>query len=155
MGDCAPAIDRAADSAKQLSDLHTDQLSQAVLLRFLESGRFDEHRERVVRAGAERLSATLRACEQYLPEGTAFTRPQGGMNLWINVPAPLDAGELLSRAQRENVSYLPGRYFAVSRFEPGTLRLSFAGLPPEQIRQGIAILGGIFSKNWPEHRGTA
>jgi len=41
------------------------------------------------------------------------------------------------------VAYLPARYFAVSRLEPGALRLSFAGLPPEQIRAGLAILGRI------------
>jgi len=57
------------------------------------------------------------------------------------LPDPLDAGELLARAQREGVAYMPGRYFAVSRSEPGALRLSFAGLAPEQIRAGIAILG--------------
>ena len=43
--------------------------------------------------------------------------------------------ELLARAHRENVSYLPGKYFAVARFEPGALRLSFAGLAPEEIRK--------------------
>ena len=65
------------------------------------------------------------------------------MNVWVRLPEPLDAGELLPRAQKEGVAYLPGRYFAVSRLEPGALRLSFAGLPPEQIRSGLAILGRI------------
>ena len=54
------------------------------------------------------------------------------MNVWVRLPEPLDAGELLARAQREGVAYLPGRYFAVSRLEPGALRLSFAGLAPER-----------------------
>ena len=63
------------------------------------------------------------------------------MNVWVRLPEPLDAGELLARAQREGVAYMPGRYFAVSRLEPGTLRLSFAGVTPEQIRRGLAILG--------------
>src|SRR6185312_8060160 len=49
--------------AKQLSDLHSDQLSQAVLLRFAESGRLEHHRERVLRTGGERLRAALSACE--------------------------------------------------------------------------------------------
>jgi len=63
--------------------------------------------------------------------------------VWVRLPEPLDAGALLARAQREGVAYLPGRYFAVSRLEPGALRLSFAGLPPEKIRQGLAILGRV------------
>jgi DNA-binding transcriptional MocR family regulator len=67
------------------------------------------------------------------------------MNVWVRLPEPLDAGELLPRAQKEGVAYLPGRYFAVSRQEPGALRLSFAGLPPDQIRSGLAVLGRIFA----------
>ena len=138
-----PLVNRLIE-AKQWSDLHTDQLSQAVLLRFAESGELVAHRERVVKAGAERLAAAVAACEKYLPEGTRFTRPEGGMSLWIELPEPLDAGELLSRAHREMVSYLPGKYFAVSRSHAGSLRLSFAGLPPERIRKGVAVLGEIF-----------
>ena len=62
--------------AKQLADLHTDQLSQALLLRFAESGRLAAHKSRVLAAGAERLAAVLAACERSLPVGTRFTRPQ-------------------------------------------------------------------------------
>jgi 2-aminoadipate transaminase len=139
-----PLIDRLRH-AKEAADLHTDQLSQAVLLEFAESGRLEAHHMRVLEAGAERLAATLDACQRHLPQGSRWTQPEGGMNLWVRLPEPLDAGELLGRAQREGVAYLPGRYFAVSRLEPGALRLSFAGLAPERIRQGLAILGGIFA----------
>ena len=65
------------------------------------------------------------------------------MNVWVRLPDPLDAGELLMRAQEQGVAYLPGRYFAVSRLDPGAMRLSFAGLRPEEIREGLAILGQI------------
>ncbi len=65
------------------------------------------------------------------------------MNLWLRLPEPLDAGELLPHAHKEGVAYLPGRYFTVSRPDPGALRLSFAGLTPEQIRKGLGILGRI------------
>ena len=139
-----PLIDRMKQ-AKQLVDLHTDQLAQAVLLRFAESGRLEEHRRRMLEAGAERLRAVLDACRAWLPPGTRFTEPEGGMNLWVSLPDPLDAGELLPRAEREGVTYLPGKYFAVSRPEPGGLRLSFAGLEPAKIERGVRILGGIFS----------
>ncbi|HSB14593.1 MAG TPA: PLP-dependent aminotransferase family protein [Bryobacteraceae bacterium] len=140
--------------AKQFTDLHSDQLSQAVLLRFAESGRLAAHRARIVAAGAERLSAVIEACGRYLPDGTRLTRPQGGMNLWVRLPQPLDAGELLARAHQENVSYLPGKYFEVSRHDPGGLRLSFAGLTPEKIRAGVAILGGIFSNELERARAS-
>jgi 2-aminoadipate transaminase len=128
--------------AKEASDLHTDQLSQAVLLEFAESGRLEAHRARVLKAGAERLTATLEGCRK-LPAGTRWTRPEGGMNVWVRLPEPVDAADLLPRAREEGIAYLPGRYFAVSRQERGALRLSFAGPTPEQIRTGLATLGRI------------
>ncbi|MFN7938303.1 MAG: PLP-dependent aminotransferase family protein [Bryobacteraceae bacterium] len=130
--------------AKQWCDLHSDQLSQAVMFRFAESGRLAEHRKKVLAAGAERLSAVLSACKRHLPPGSRWTHPQGGMNLWVRLPEPLDSAELLPRAEAANVNYLPGKYFAVSRTEPGALRLSFAGLSPARIHEGVAQLGSIF-----------
>jgi len=131
--------------AKQWCDLHTDQLSQAILLRFAVSGRLATHAANVRAAGAVRLRAVLAACEKHLPAGTQFTRPSGGMSLWVKLPEPLDASELLSRAEQEKVTYLPGRYFSVAQFDPGTLRLSFGGLPPAQIEAGLAALGKVFT----------
>lgn len=138
-----PLISHLA-SAKQWCDLHSDNLSQAVLYRFAESGRLAAHLARMIQAGRERLEAALESCERHLPPGSRFTRPQGGMNLWVRLPELLDAGELLPRAERAGVNYLAGRYFAVNRPAPNCLRLSFAGLPPDRIRDGLAILGGLF-----------
>jgi 2-aminoadipate transaminase len=141
--------------AKQWSDLHTDQLSQAVLLRFAESGRLERHRQRMLVAGRDRLHAALEACEKYLPPGAKYTRPRGGMSLWIELPGMLDAGELLARAEREDVTYLPGRYFAVSRPQPNGLRISFAGMTPEEIRSGLRVLGRIFQSELERAREHA
>jgi DNA-binding transcriptional MocR family regulator len=150
----APLIARMRE-AKQCADLHTDQLSQAVLLRFSESGRLQAHLARMLVAGAERLAAVLDACERYLPAGSSFSRPRGGMNLWVDLPAPLDSAELLGRAQRQGAQYLPSKFFTVSRRLPGGLRLSFAGLDPEQIREGVRILGSVFSSELREARAGA
>lgn len=139
----APLIARMAE-AKQLCDLHTDQLAQAVLLRFVETGRLQDHLKRIREAGRARLNAVLNACQEFLPEGTEFTRPEGGMNLWVTLPEPMDAEELLPRAQMRRVTYLPGKYFWISRRDRGTLRLSFAGLTPEEIGQGLRLLGDAF-----------
>lgn len=147
-----PLVARLAE-AKQTCDLHTDQLSQALLLRFAESGRLEAHRRRVRQAGAERLRALLAALEKHFPEGAFYSRPAGGMNLWVRLPGGLDAAELLPRAHREGVSYLPGRYFEVSRRHTGALRLSFAGLTPEKIRRGAEILGRLFCEELRQARG--
>ena len=76
------------------------------------------------------------------------------MNVWVELPEPLDATELLGRAQREGVTYLPGRYFAVGRSAARALRLSFAGLDPAHIEKGVRILGEIFSSELERLRDT-
>ncbi|HNY41058.1 MAG TPA: PLP-dependent aminotransferase family protein [Bryobacteraceae bacterium] len=131
----------ALAARKQLTDLHSDQLSQAVLLRFMESGRLDAHVARIVEAGRARLAAVDQACKSWLPAGTRWTHPQGGMNVWVSLPEPLDASALMEKAFAAGVAYLPAKYFAVGLAEPGGLRLSFAHLSEERIEEGIARLG--------------
>ena len=139
---------------KQACDLHSDQLSQAVLLRFAESGRLAAHREMMLKNGGVRLKACLEACGKYLPAECRFTRPEGGMNVWVTLPASLDAAEMAVRAAAEGVSFLPGRYFAVSRPQNRGLRLSFAGLDPSDIRAGIEILGRLFKTELDRQRAA-
>jgi 2-aminoadipate transaminase len=141
--------------AKQWSDLHTDQLSQAILLRFAQSGRLERHRQRMLEAGRERLRTVLEACEKHLPAEASYTRPRGGMSLWIRLPESLDAAELLPRAERVGTTYLPGKYFAVTRPEPNSLRISFAGMAPDQIESGIAVLGRMFKNELERARANS
>ena len=77
------------------------------------------------------------------------------MNLWVRLPEPLDAAELLPRAERANVTYVPGRYFEVTHHEPGSLRLSFAGLAPDRIRAGRGHSGrDFFEASWSGSRAA-
>lgn len=140
-----PVIQRLAE-LKQTSDLHSDQLAQAVLLRFASSGEMARHVKRTRECGAERLRATLAACSRFLPAGTRFTRPHGGLNVWVELPAPLDAHDILLRAQEQGVSFLPGNYFSEGRAYSRCLRLSFGGLTPKDIERGIRITGNIANK---------
>ncbi|MFN7923712.1 MAG: PLP-dependent aminotransferase family protein [Bryobacteraceae bacterium] len=130
--------------AKRWADLHTDHLAQAILLRFEESGRLEEHRRRVVTAGRERLAALLDACAQWFPAEVQYSKPAGGMSVWVRLPESVDTADLARRASREGVGFLPGSYFAVTRSHANCLRLSFAGTRPEAIREGVQILGGLF-----------
>jgi 2-aminoadipate transaminase len=140
---------------KQTADLHSDHLSQAVLLRLFESGRMESHRRRLLDAGRARLRAALDGCAKHLPPGSRFTRPEGGANVWVRLPEGLDAERLLAKAEAAGVSYLPGRLFAVQRADAGALRLSFAGLEPALIEEGLQILGRIFRREWQKARASA
>lgn len=138
------AIARATE-LKQLADLHTDHLSQAFLLRFAESGKLARHHALVIAAAQAKLRALDQACRQHLASCT-WTLPSGGMNMWIELPRGLDAMALRGLAQQAGVDYLPGRYFSISRPLDSALRLSFAGLEPDEISRGIEILGALVHK---------
>jgi 2-aminoadipate transaminase len=134
-----PLIARLME-ARQLADLHGDQFSQAVLLEFARSGRLASHLSHMLDTGRERLNTLLAALELHMPDGVTYTRPEGGMNVWVKLPGGIDTFDLLQYAHREGVTYIPGRHFAVSRPLNNALRLSFAGLKPEAITTGIARL---------------
>jgi 2-aminoadipate transaminase len=137
----------AMTEAKYRSDLHSDQFSQAVMLDFVLDGGLVRHQETIREEGLKRLQAALASCREHLPAGSIFTEPDGGMNLWITLPDALDAGELLQRAEREGITYLPGRSFSVMAEHRNSLRLSFAGVKPRHIEQGIAALSRVFKSD--------
>ncbi|HWE51341.1 MAG TPA: PLP-dependent aminotransferase family protein [Bryobacteraceae bacterium] len=136
-----PVIKRVTE-LKQLADLHTDHLSQAFLLHFAETGKLAQHRENVIAAAKEKLRALEQSCRRYL-DGCVWNMPAGGMNIWIQLPAGVDAVALRGLAQQAGIDYLPGRYFSIARPLDSGLRLSFAGLEANEIRKGIEILGGL------------
>jgi 2-aminoadipate transaminase len=147
-------IAKLAD-AKQMSDLHSDQLSQAILARFSESGELESHLKNVRVAGRGKLEAAIEGCKRFLPQDATFTRPDGGMNLWIELPAPLTAERLLERAQERGVNFLPGRYFSARSGHIRGLRISFGGLAPEEITRGLEILGECAARELAATRAPA
>jgi 2-aminoadipate transaminase len=140
---------------KQTTDLHTDQLSQAVMAEFTRRGLLQRQVERVRKLCASRLAAVEEALVRHMPSDTRWTHPNGGMSIWLELPAGFDANELLVRARERGVVFAPGRYFYVQSPQPNTLRLGFSGLQERQIARGIAILGDILRAEFTKrHRGA-
>lgn len=128
---------------KQTTDLHTDQLAQATLAEFLRRGMFSKHLAKMRKVYASRLLALDDALRKHMPEGTRWTRPEGGMCLWLELPPGFDASELLIHAKERSVLFAPGRYFYVQNPLPNTLRFGFAGLDEKQIARGVATLADL------------
>jgi DNA-binding transcriptional MocR family regulator len=141
-----PVIARLTEF-KQLSDLHTDQFSQAFLHRFATSGRLAAHQRKAIAAGREKGRVLAQACRAYLqPHSCRYQIPAGGLNMWVELPDGLDAAALRGLAQQAGVDFLPGRYFAVSRPHDSGFRLSFGGLAAADIRKGVQLLGSVIAR---------
>ena len=111
---------------KQSTDLHTDQLSQAALAEFIRRGYLARHLARMSKVYRQRLEALEEALEKHMPEETSWTKPEGGMCLWVSLPPGFDAAELLIHVRERGVLFVPGRYFYSQHPQPNTLRLGFS-----------------------------
>ena len=83
------------------------------------------------------------ALEKNMPEGAAWTRPEGGMTVWVTLPAGFDAGDLLIHTRERGVYFVAGRHFYSQNPQPNTLRLGFSGVDEKSIGRGVQILGDL------------
>ncbi|MFF8950002.1 PLP-dependent aminotransferase family protein [Streptomyces sp. NPDC014940] len=136
----APAgLRRACAVAKQAVDLHTPSLNQLAAARCLD--RLDAHVGKVRAVYGERRDAMLAGLPGALPEGSVWTRPDGGMFLWVRLPDPYDTTALLPRVVEQDMAYVPGAPFYAAAPDRSTLRLCFVTQTPDEITEGLRRLG--------------
>ncbi|MFJ9814236.1 PLP-dependent aminotransferase family protein [Streptomyces sp. NPDC101151] len=136
----APAeLRRACAVAKQAVDLHTPTLNQLAAARYLDA--LDAHVAGVRAVYGERRDAMLAGLPEALPEGSTWSRPEGGMFLWVRLPESYDSTALLPRVVEQDVAYVPGAPFYAADADPSTLRLCFVTQTPEEIGEGLRRLG--------------
>lgn len=136
---------RRLELAKQAADLHTAQLTQMVVHEVIKDGFLDRHIPTIRELYGNQCQAMLDAMAEHFPAGATWTKPQGGMFIWVTLPKHINAMELLDEAIKHKVAFVPGAPFYANEPEAHTLRLSFVTVPPERIRQGIAILGKLIA----------
>src|SRR5580658_11164696 len=83
------------------------------------------------------------ALGKFMPVESSWTRPEGGMSVWLTLPSGFDAGELLIHARERGIYFLQGRLFYFQQPRPNTLRLGFASLDEKRIARGIQIFCDI------------
>ncbi|MFE1837066.1 aminotransferase-like domain-containing protein [Streptomyces sviceus] len=135
---------RACAVAKQAADLHTPTVNQLAAARYLADRDLDAHVRRVAGVYGERRDAMLAGLAEALPEGSAWTRPEGGMFLWARLPSSYDTTALLPQVVARNVAYVPGAPFYAGDPDRSTLRLCFVTQTPEEIGEGLRRLGEAF-----------
>jgi 2-aminoadipate transaminase len=138
-----PELHRKLVQAKQAADLHTPSYTQRIVHQTIKDGFLDEHIPTIRALYAQRCAAMLEAMDEYFPAQVRWNRPEGGMFIWVELPQGMNSFELLDRAVARNVAFVPGAPFFAHQPQLNTLRLSFATVPPDRIRQGIAVLGEI------------
>jgi 2-aminoadipate transaminase len=134
---------RRLELAKQATDLHTAQLTQMVVHEVVKDGFLDKHIPTIRALYGNQCQVMLDAMAEHFPSSASWTKPEGGMFIWVTLPKNINAMELLDEAIQNKVAFVPGAPFYANEPETNTLRLSFVTVPPERIRQGIEILGKL------------
>jgi len=134
--------------AKQPTDLCTSKLTQHLAARYMKEYGLDQHLDDIRPIYREKCEAMLAALDEHMPEGEgiSWTKPQGGLFVWMRVPEGIDTTEMLQSAIEQKVAYVPGSAAFVDGGGKNTIRLSFSLATPEQIDEGIRRLAIVVTE---------
>lgn len=128
---------------KQAADLHSSTINQMAVFQVAQEC-FDSHVPMLRRAYTARRDAMLEALAQHMPDGVDWTRPEGGMFIWVTLPKDMNGADLLARAlETVKLAFVPGQAFFPDDTGANTIRLSFSNSEEDTIREGIHRLGEV------------
>lgn len=128
---------------KHSSDLSDSMPLQVAMAEFVRSGAYDRHLGRMRRSLRARRAALLAALEKFMPEGTTWTKPEGGYQVWVELPTGIDTADLLADAARAGVLFAPGAQFMPDQRRSSCLRLTLARADEGEIRRGVEVLARV------------
>jgi 2-aminoadipate transaminase len=141
----APVLEKI-NLGKQAADLCTSTLSQLMVQAYFEQGRWRDYVASLVELYRGRRDTMLEALAEHFPPQAEWTRPAGGLFVWATLPDFIDTTDLLARALRENVAFVPGEAAYLDGRGRSSLRLSFALCDHDEIREGIRRIGEVVTE---------
>jgi 2-aminoadipate transaminase len=131
---------------KQVADIHTNSLAQREIDQYLERYSLDEQVARVTVAYGKRKALMVKAIKKFFPAECSWTDPEGGIFIWVEMPAHINARQVLLKAIKEKVAFIPGGGFFPNSQRENTMRLNFSTMSDEKITEGIERLGHVLKK---------
>lgn len=137
---------------KQGADLHTSTFTQIVAYEVAKDGFLDEHVKHIRNVYRERRDVMLDSLERYFPAEARWTRPEGGLFLWVTLPEGMDSLELFQTAIQNKVAFVPGTSFFADEAQGARhLRLNFSSCTPQNIGEGVRRLGAAVKAQMLTH----
>lgn len=129
--------------AKEAGDLHTNIFSQYMIWDYLKNNDLDAHIAKIRALYQKQANAMMDAMNKYFPASVHYTRPQGGMFLWVTLPKGVSAMELFPKALEKRVAFVPGDPFYIDVKNANTMRLNYTNADCATIEEGIRRLGEL------------
>lgn len=142
----APEYVGMYEKIKESSDLQCCEFAQRQAAGFIERYDIDKHIDTIKSAYGAKCAAMIEAMDKYFPDEVKYTRPEGGMFIWVELPEGVNANKVLDDAIEAGVAYVPGEFFYANESAENTIRLNFTGETIENINKGIEILSEVFKK---------
>ena len=143
----APEVASMAERLKEGLDLQCNEFAQMQVTQYLTDYDIEAHIRGIQAAYKSRCELMLAKIQAHFPASVKYTRPEGGMFVWLELPAGLDADKLLDEAIEAGVAYIPGEFFYANEGPKNTIRMNFTMVNDQQISDGIALLGQVFKKH--------
>ncbi|MFN8163122.1 MAG: PLP-dependent aminotransferase family protein [Solirubrobacterales bacterium] len=131
---------------KQAADLCTSTLTQYFVREYFSEGRWRQYVDDLVEIYRGRRDSMLEALREHFPAEASWTTPQGGLFIWATLPEYIDSGDLLAKALRADVAFVPGQAAYVDGRGRNSMRLNFSGVSDAEIREGIRRIGKVISE---------
>src|SRR3954465_5198203 len=141
----APILERL-NLGKQAADLCSSPLNQYFVVEYFKQRDWRKYLEELKGIYRRRRDVMLTALEEFLPRETTWTTPQGGLFIWAKLPDYIDTTDLLARALREHVAFVPGRAAYLDGRGGSEMRLNFSGVGDDDIREGVRRIGKVVSE---------
>ena len=138
-----PPVLEKINLGKQATDLCTSTLSQLMVEAYFEQGQWRDYVDSLTEIYRARRDTMLDALAEFLPPEADWTRPSGGLFIWVTLPDYIDTTDLLARALRENVAFVPGEAAYLDGRGRSSMRLNFSGVGEEAIREGVRRIGAV------------
>ena len=126
--------------AKQAADLHSNYVGQRIIYQYLKENNLDEHISNLKKSYNSQREAMINSIEKYFPKEVTYTKPEGGMFLWVTLPNGKSSLSLLDKAIEKKVAFVPGDPFYVNKKDVNTLRLNYTCSDEKTIEEGIKRL---------------
>ena len=138
-----PPVLAKLDLGKRSSDLCSSSISQYFIAEYFASGPWIDYVRSLIEIYRRRRDVMLDALAEHFPREATWTHPQGGLFIWATLPDYIDTTDLLARAMREQVAFVPGRAAYLDGRGGSSMRLNFCGVGEDEIREGIRRLGEV------------
>lgn len=138
-----PEIRKIITVAKQASDVHSSNLPQYIIYEYCKQGHLTPQIKKICALYKEKRDAMLTALEEFFPPEANWTRPRGGLFIWVELPKACNCTELLALAVSRGVAFVPGTPFFVDNKGQNTMRLNFSNASLDLIQEGIGKLGNV------------